>query len=96
MVPKSDFGRTLTPHAAGVLQAVSDEPGTEIILESTANGVGNFFHRKWRDAETGKSDYIAIFIPWFWQQEYRKASPPDFMLDEEEGEYASLALRPRP
>lgn len=77
-------------HAAGVLQAVSDEPGTEIILESTANGVGNFFHRKWRDAETGKTDYIAIFIPWFWQQEYRKAPPPDFILDDEEGEYAAL------
>ncbi|MFD0738248.1 hypothetical protein ACFQZQ_02955 [Lysobacter koreensis] len=31
-------------HAAGVLQAVPDAPGTEVILESTANGVGNFFH----------------------------------------------------
>lgn len=75
-------------HAAGVLQAVPDEAGTEIILESTANGVGNFFHQKWRDAETGKSDYIAIFVPWFWQEEYRKEPPADFSLDEEEREYA--------
>src|SRR5262249_2534907 len=29
-------------HAAGVLQAVPNEAGTEIVLESTANGVGNF------------------------------------------------------
>ena len=29
-------------HAAGVLQAVPDEEGTEVILESTANGFGNY------------------------------------------------------
>ena len=76
-------------HAAGVLQAVPDEPGTEAIEESTANGVGNYFHKKWRDAENGASDYIAIFVPWFWQEEYRKASP-DFVPDEEEREYGEL------
>jgi transcriptional regulator with XRE-family HTH domain len=32
-------------HAAGVLQAVADEPGTEVILESTAHGVGICFTR---------------------------------------------------
>lgn len=77
-------------HAAGVLQAVPDEPGTEIILESTANGVGNLYHQMWRDAENGVSDYIAIFVPWYWQEEYRKAPPADFVLTEEEREYASL------
>jgi hypothetical protein len=76
-------------HAAGVLQAVPDVPGTEDIEESTANGVGNYFHKKWRDAETGVNDYIAIFVPWFWQEEYRKASP-GFSMDEEEREYAEL------
>ena len=50
-------------HAAGILQAVPDAPGTEVILESTANGMGNFFHQTWRDAEAGKNDYIAIFVP---------------------------------
>jgi hypothetical protein len=77
-------------HAAGVLQAVPDEIGTEVILESTANGVGNFFHQKWRDAENGISDYIAIFVPWYWQEEYRKDVPPGFEPDEEEREYAEL------
>ena len=51
-----------------------DEPGTEIILEVTANGVGNVFHKMWRDAEAGAGDYIAIFVPWFWQDEYRQAA----------------------
>ncbi len=77
-------------HAAGVLQAVADEPGTEVILESTANGIGNFFHKTWREAETGKSDFIAIFVPWYWQEEYRRDPPPGFALDTEEAEYAEL------
>lgn len=75
-------------HAAGVLQAIADAPGTEVILESTANGVGNFFHKKWREAETGQSDFIAVFVPWFWQDEYRKPAPADFSLDDEEEQYA--------
>lgn len=77
-------------HAAGVLQAVPDTVGTEIILESTANGVGNFFHGKWKQAEAGDGDFIAIFVPWFWQDEYRKPVAPGFALDAEEAEYATL------
>ena len=68
-------------HFAGVVQAVPDLPGTEIILESTANGVGGEFHKKWQLAEEGRSDYIAIFVPWFWSDEYRRPVPDDFELD---------------
>lgn len=74
-------------HAAGILQAIPDLPGTEIILESTANGVGNFFHHQWQEAESGLSEYQAIFIPWYWQDEYRKNIPVGFSLNEEEQEY---------
>ncbi len=77
-------------HASGVLQAIPDAPGTEVILESTANGLGNLFHKMWRDAENGVSDYQAIFVPWYWQDEYRRAVPPGFSLDDEEREYAEL------
>lgn len=76
-------------HAAGVLQAVPDERDTEVILESTANGLGNLFHLMWSDAERGIGDYIAIFVPWFWQDEYRKPVPPNFVMDEEERTYAT-------
>jgi len=74
-------------HFAGVVQTVPDMDGTEIILESTANGVGNEFHARWQEAETGKGDYIAIFVPWFWLKEYRKPVPPNFTLDEDETKY---------
>ncbi|CAH1657800.1 conserved hypothetical protein [Hyphomicrobiales bacterium] len=77
-------------HAAGVMQAVPEEDGTEEILESTANGIGNFFHQKWVDAEKGIGDFIAVFVPWFWQEEYRRPVPPGFEPTAEETEYASL------
>jgi hypothetical protein len=69
----------------GLGQAIADMDDTEIILESTANGVGGDFHTRWRLAERGDSDYEAIFVPWFWQEEYtRKDVPKDFQLTEEE------------
>lgn len=74
-------------HAAGVLQAVPDEPGTEVIKESTANGLGNYFHKEWQDAVAGKSDYIAIFVPWYWQEEYAREVPAGFTLDSDEEKY---------
>jgi hypothetical protein len=74
-------------HAAGILQAIPDEPGTEVFKESTANGVGNYFHKEWQDAEAGISEYIAIFVPWYWSAEYRKEAPESFTLDSEEEAY---------
>ena len=74
-------------HAGGVLQAVPDLDGTEIILESTANGIGGFFHERWQEAEAGLSDYQAIFIPWFWQEEYTRTAPDGFVLTAEEAAY---------
>lgn len=75
---------------SGALQAVPNEPGTEVIQESTANGMGNYFHQQWQDAETGRSPYIAVFVPWYWQPEYRMAAEPGFALESEEEEYKRL------
>ncbi|WP_018865119.1 hypothetical protein [Thioalkalivibrio sp. ARh3] len=80
-------------HMAGVLQAVpSGEAGegTEIILETTANGVGEMFHELWQQAERGASEFIPVFIPWFWQKEYRSPVPAGFELSQDEQEYQAL------
>ena len=73
-------------HTKGVLQAVPDAPGTEIILESTANGVGNYFYNIWKDAEHKQNKFKPVFIPWFWSSEYQKDPPEDFELSDEEVE----------
>lgn len=82
------FWPNAVTHFAGVVQAIPDLPKTEIVLESTANGLGGEFHERWQQAEAGIGDYEAIFIPWFWQEEYRRPVPPDFRLDPEEQKYA--------
>jgi len=71
-------------HLAGVGQTVPLLPGTEMILESTANGVNNVFHTLWEEAVRGEGLYVAIFVPWFWQREYALEVPPDFALDDPE------------
>jgi hypothetical protein len=74
-------------HAAGALQTVPNQSGSEIILESTANGLGNYFHRQWQKAESGSGDFIAIFVPWFWQDEYISKVDASFRLDDLDTEY---------
>lgn len=76
--------------AAGLMQAVPSLPGTEIFIESTANGIGNYFHELWQMAETGGSDFLPIFVPWFWQSEYTKEVKEDFVLEHDEEELMNL------
>jgi hypothetical protein len=76
-------------HFAGVVQTIPDLPGTEIVLESTAHGVGGEFHERWQQAEAGIGDYIAIFVPWFWSDEYRRPVAAGFRLDDDEQAYAA-------
>ena len=72
-------------HAAGVLQAVPDEAGTEVILESTGNGMNNLFYEMAMAAQKGIGDYILIFVPWFMTYEYRAAGQePSHMSEEDE------------
>lgn len=75
------FWENAASHLGGMLQAVPLAKGTEIVFESTANGIGNVFHKQWLMAERGESDFIAIFVPWFWQMEYVRPVPADFELN---------------
>jgi hypothetical protein len=65
-----------TVHMGGLLQAVPDAPGTEVILESTANGLAGLFYDMCKAAERGGGDYQLIFIPWHWHDEYQ-TDPPE-------------------
>jgi len=77
-------------HLDGIMQSIPRTPGSEIILESTAQGKGNVFHNLWKEAIDGMNDFMPVFIPWFWQPEYREIVRPDFVLTEEDTEYMRL------
>ena len=84
------FWANAVDHMAGIGQTIPNEPGTEIALESTGNGVGNVFHGMWGDAIRGESDYIPVFIPWFWQLEYTETAPDGWAPDAGGVEYLEL------
>jgi len=75
-------------HMGGVLQAVPDMPWTEVILESTANGMGGLFYDMAQAAQRGDGDYILVFIPWFWHDEYRRDPPEGWQPPEAFRDYA--------
>lgn len=78
------FWPNTSEHLAGVMQAVPDTPGTEVIFESTANGL-NEFYNLWKDAEDGIGEYVPIFIPWFRMPEYaRDPAGLEFTAEERE------------
>jgi hypothetical protein len=45
-------------------QVVPETFGSFIILESTANGVGDHFHSEWQQAVDGDNDYVPLFYGW--------------------------------
>jgi hypothetical protein len=74
-------------HVAGALQAVPDMAGTEVILESTSAGPKGLFYEMCAAAMRGDGEYILVFIPWFWQSEYRKPVPDGFVPTADELAY---------
>lgn len=71
-------------HMAGITQAVPHAEGTEIILESTANGIGNVFYRLCMEGTDPRSEWKTIFIPWFLTKEYAIPLEYELTLDAEE------------
>jgi len=46
-------------------------PLSLVAVESTANGVGNYFHSEWVRSLAGESDKTAVFVPWYEIEIYR-------------------------
>lgn len=73
----------------GLLQAVPDVPDTFVAIESTARGMSGPFYEAWRAASDGSSGYLACFLPWFVDDQYRADVPEDFQRTPEEDEYCT-------
>ena len=84
------FWANAEEHAAGALQAVPNQDSTEIILESTANGVSGLFYSMWVRASAGDSEYIPVFMPWQAHEEYRAQPRKDWAAPPEFAEYGAL------
>lgn len=65
--------REFSPEAfiRAVCSGIPQLPLSLIVLESTANGIGNYFHREWMRAVAGESDKTPVFVPWYEIEMYR-------------------------
>lgn len=66
------------------------------VLESTAKGVGNYFHRTWEDAVKGENNFHPVFIPWFaidmYSEKLDKYEIQDFASSLDDYEYFLFEL----
>ena len=103
-----EVGRSMNPHllhlseaafydntdelSTGLMQGVATGLKTEIIMESTANGVNNMFYNlcmKGTDPNA-LTRYKTLFIPWYIQDEYRETPPARFRPNAKEEELMEI------
>lgn len=58
---------------AGLMQTIPLKAGTTVVGEFTARGVGDYTHNVWLAAERGESWARAVFLPWYWHEEYERS-----------------------
>ena len=62
---KATNGRKPEDLVQSIFGSIASGPYTMKVIESTAKGVGNFFHRTWIDATEHRNNFTPVFIPWF-------------------------------
>lgn len=73
-----------------LMNAVPPLPGTIVIIESTANGIGGRFYEEWQRAVQGQSPFVPLFFPWYGFTDYSMEPPEDFEATDEEKELIDL------
>ena len=69
---KATQGRKPEDLVQSIFGSIASGPYTMKVIESTAKGVGNFFHRTWTDAVEQRNNFTPVFIPWFLIDLYSK------------------------
>jgi hypothetical protein len=64
------FWKNANNHLLSIMSAIPDADNTEIILESTSNGPEGLFYEMCMQAQKEQSEFLVIFIPWFWHENY--------------------------
>lgn len=62
---KATHGRKPEDLVQSIFGSIASGPYTMKVIESTAKGVGNFFHRTWIEATERRNNFTPVFIPWF-------------------------------
>lgn len=71
---KDTAGKSAADLAQSLQATVPNTPMTMVVMESTAKGVGNYFHKQWQLAESGGT-YQPVFIAWYEIERYQMPVP---------------------
>lgn len=68
---KKTLGKTPEDLVQGATSGILLKPYTMIVIESTAKGTGNYFHREYEAAKKGRSQFKNVFVAWYEIEQYR-------------------------
>jgi hypothetical protein len=57
---------------SSIVGSIPRVPLTLVAYESTAKGVGDFFHTEWQKSKNGESVFDPVFVPWYLIDMYRE------------------------
>jgi hypothetical protein len=89
---EADFYEAPNTVFAGVVEAVPTTGPSTLILETTANGDGGFFHQHWQELKKQKGRmfsnryWFPVFLPWFLHPDHQSEAPRDWEPTDEEAE----------
>ncbi|MFA5419974.1 MAG: hypothetical protein WC341_16090, partial [Bacteroidales bacterium] len=69
---KKTENRTPEDLVQALRAGVPSEPNTLVVMESTAKGVGNFWHNEWMSGINGESGYECVFVSWWEIEMYQE------------------------
>lgn len=88
---KATKGKKPEDIVQSIFGSILSVPYSVRVLESTAKGVGNFFHREWLAATSTdpktKSNFTPVFVPWFMIDLYSEPIKNYLVFIEEMDEY---------
>ena len=68
---KQTAGKSPEDLVQALIGALARGRNTLLVEESTAKGVGNYFHRRWQASVNGQNNSVPVFIPWHKIDMYR-------------------------
>ena len=75
--------------ATAIMPALRKRKGSTFIIESTSNGLGNWYADLTLSLEEGEqNDFALVFIPWFDDDSNKMSPPKDFKRTKEENDIA--------
>lgn len=84
------FWKDGATRSLAIMQAIPQEPGTMAILESTAQGTGDYFQEKWDEAQSQASIWTPFFFAWHEHPEYRRPLDDEWNAEDPDDEELEL------